>query len=184
MVGLPQQSTRPPLLPSPPTPLTAQSFRPSVPRGQQYPMLGFSRSGQQAPIAPPQVYNLGTTTFSDTPELSVVRGTLLVFNSRASVLFDTGASHSFISSTFASALDLEVDCLGSTLTVDTPIGGLVPLDRVCRNCEIIISDQNLRVDFIIIDMSSFDVILGMDWLSAHRAFIDCFRRRVNFPAPV
>ena len=46
--------------------------------------------------------------------------------------------------------------------MDTPVRGLVPLDRVCRNCEIITSDQNLRVDFIIIDMSSFDVILGMD----------------------
>ena len=98
-----------------------------------------------------------------------------MFNSRASVLFDIGASHSFISSAFASTLGLEVDRLGSTLTVDTPVGGLVPLDRGCRNCEIIISDQNLRVDFIIIDMSSFDVILGMDWLSAYRVFIDCFR---------
>ena len=106
-MGPPQQSARPPLLPSPPAPPTAQSFRPSVPRGQQYPLLGFSRGGQQTPIAPPQVYNLGTATSSDTPEPSVVRGTLLVFNSRASVLFDTGASHSFI------------------------IGGLVPLDRVC-----------------------------------------------------
>ena len=77
-----------------------------------------------------------------------------MFNSRASVLFDTGASHSFISSAFTSALDLEVDRLGSTLTVDTLVGGLVSLGRVCRNCEIIISDQNLRVDFIIIDMTS------------------------------
>ena len=63
----------------------------------------------------------------------MIRGTLLVFNFRATVLFDTGASHSFISSAFASGLGLEVDYLGSTLTVDTPVGGLVPLDRVCQN---------------------------------------------------
>ena len=63
-----------------------------------------------------------------------------MFNSRATVLFNTGASHSFISSTFALALDLEVDRLGSMLTVDAPVKGWVPLDRVCQNCELIISD--------------------------------------------
>ena len=67
--------------------------------------------------------------------------------------------------------------------MDTPIGGLVLLEYVCHNCELIISEQNLRVDFIIIDMSSFNVILGMDWLSAYQAFIDCFLRRVTFLAP-
>ena len=82
-----------------------------------------------------------------------------MFNSRAIILFDTGASHSFISSAFVSALDLEVDHLGSMLTMDTPVGGLVPLDRVCRNCELIISGQHIKVDLIIIDMCSFNVIL-------------------------
>ena len=50
-----------------------------------------------------------------------------MFNSRAIVLFDTRASHSFISSAFASALDLEVDCLGSMLTVDTLVGEFIDI---------------------------------------------------------
>ena len=70
--------------------------------------------------------------------------------------------------------------LASTLLVDTPVGGLVPLDRVCRGCELVIADPNIVFDLIIIDMLSFDVILGIDWLSAYRAFIDCFKRRVTF----
>ena len=97
MVGPPQQSVRPPLLPSSPAPPIAQSFRTSVPRGQQYPLLGFSQGRQQTSTAPPQVYNLGTAVSLDTLEPSVVRGILLVFNSRASIRFDTEASHSFIS---------------------------------------------------------------------------------------
>ena len=98
-------------------------------------MLGSSRGGQQALVALPQVYNLGTAASLDTPKPSMIQG-LLVFNSRASVLFYTGASHSFVASAFVSTLKLEVDRLGSTLTVDTPVGVLVPLDRVCQNCEI------------------------------------------------
>ena len=90
-----------------------------------------------------------------------------MFNSRALVLFDTGASHSFISSAFASALELEVDCLGSMLTVDTPIRELVLLEYLCHNYELIILDRNVRVGFILVDMSTFDMILGMDWLSAY-----------------
>ena len=50
---------------------------------------------------------------------------------------------------------------------DSSIGGFVLLDRVCHNCKLIISDRNFVVDLIIINMPSFDVILGMDWLSAY-----------------
>ncbi|GFY90223.1 hypothetical protein Acr_07g0004200 [Actinidia rufa] len=55
-------------------------------------------------------------------ETSVVRGTLLMFNSWARVLIDTGASHSFIASSFAWALGLEIEVLDSVLMLDTPVG--------------------------------------------------------------
>ncbi|GFS31944.1 hypothetical protein Acr_00g0020100 [Actinidia rufa] len=63
------------------------------------------------------------------PEPSVIRGTFPIFNSWVTVLIDTGASCSFIASAFAFALGLEVDLLDSTLLVDTPVGGVVPLNR-------------------------------------------------------
>ena len=90
-----------------------------------------------------------------------------MFSSRAFVLVDTGASYSFISLSCASSFDLEMSHLTPTLLVDTPIGGLVPLDWVCRGCELVIADRNIAIDLIVIDMLSFDVILGMDWLSAY-----------------
>ena len=113
------------------------------------------------------------------PEPSVIRGTFPVFNSWATVLIDTGASCSFIASTFAFALGLEVDLLDSTLLVDTPVGGVVHLNRVCRGCVLVIADRRIEADLIVMDMSGFDIILGMDWLSSNRAIIDCFRRRVT-----
>ena len=50
---------------------------------------------------------------------------------------------------------------------------------ICQNCELDISGILLTVDLGVVDMSDFDVILGMDWLTAHRVVIDCDCRRVT-----
>ncbi|GFZ12759.1 hypothetical protein Acr_23g0011440 [Actinidia rufa] len=100
-------------------------------------------------------------------DTSAVRGTLLMFNSWARVLIDTGASHSFIASSFASALRLEIEVLDSVLMLDTPVGGRSTLKRVCRSCEVEIADRRFAFDFIVLDMTSFDVILGMVWLTSY-----------------
>ena len=120
---------------------------------------------------------------SQTPESSVVRGTFLLFNSFAKVLFDSGASHSFIATSFVLALGLETEEFDPPLFVNTPLGSRAPLDRICRGCELVILDRCFEFDFIVLGMSEFDLILGMDWLSTYRATIDCFRRRVRICTP-
>ena len=50
------------------------------------------------------------------------------------------------------------------------------VDLICRGCELEISMILLTVDLRVMDMSEFDVILGMDWLTAYRVVIDCERR--------
>ena len=50
---------------------------------------------------------------------------------------------------------------------------------ICHGCELEISGTLLTVVLRIMDMSEFDVILGMDWLTAYRVVIDCERRRVT-----
>ncbi|XP_028104124.1 uncharacterized protein LOC114303178 [Camellia sinensis] len=74
---------------------------------------------------------------------------------------------------------LEVVQLASPLRVDSPVGGTVDLDRGCHDYEIEVVGHRLPSAFVLLDMSSFDVILGMDWLSLYRAVIDCFRQRVT-----
>ena len=66
-----------------------------------------------------------------------------------------------------------------SLKVNYPLGTRVSVDQNCRDCELEISEILLNVDLRVIDMSEFDVILGMDWLSAHRVVIDNDRRRVT-----
>ena len=77
-----------------------------------------------------RVFTLAATTSPPDP---VVRGTFLLFSSWARVLVDTGASHSFIASSFVATLGLETSPLDPPLYVDTPIGGQVMLDRVCES---------------------------------------------------
>ena len=60
-----------------------------------------------------------------------------------------------------------------------PLGIRARIGMICRGCELEISGTLLTVDLRIIDMSKFDVILGMDWLTAYRIVIDCEHRRVT-----
>ena len=96
------------------------------------------------------------------------------------MLFDFGASHSFIAASVMIELGLEVETLEEPLYVSSPLGIRARIRMICRGCELEISGTLLTVDLRIMDMSDlFDVILGMDWLTAYRVVIDCERRRIT-----
>ena len=97
----------------------------------------------------------------------------------ARILFDSSASHSFIVVSCVRELGLEVETLGKSLYVSSPLGTRVSVDLICRGCELEIYKILLTVDPWLMDRSEFDVILGMDWLTAHRVVFDCERRRVT-----
>ena len=97
----------------------------------------------------------------------------------ARILFDPGASHSFIAASYARGLGLEVETLEKLLYASFPLGTRVSVDLICRGYELEISGILLTVDLWVVDISDFDVILGMDWLMAQRVIIDCERKRVT-----
>ena len=76
-------------------------------------------------------------------------------------------------------MGLEVETLEKPLKVNSPLGTRVSVDQICWDCELEISEILLIVDLRVMDMSEFDIILGMDWLTAHRVVIDYDRRRVT-----
>ena len=63
--------------------------------------------------------------------------------------------------------------------MSSPLGTRVSVDLICRGCELEIFGILLTVDMRVIDMSEFDVIIRMDWLTAYRVVIDCERMRVT-----
>ena len=72
-----------------------------------------------------------------------------------------------------------LETLEEPLHVDYPLGIRARIGTICRGCELEISGTLLTVDLRILDMSKFDVILGMDWMTAYRIVIDCERMRVT-----
>ena len=80
-------------------------------------------------------------------------------------------------------LGLEVETLEEPLHVNYLLGTRVNVDQICQGCELEILEILLIVDLRVIDMSESDVILWMDWLTAHRVIIDCDRRRVTAYTP-
>ena len=95
------------------------------------------------------------------------------------MLFDFGASHSFIAASVVRELGLEVETLEEPLYGSSPLGTWVSIYMICQGCELEISRILLIVDLRVMDMSEFDVILGMDWLTAYHVVIDYERRRVT-----
>ena len=115
------------------------------------------------------------TPSAESADQPVIQGTFFLSRLWARVLFDSGASHSFI---VASVL-IEVETLEERLYLSSPLGIRVRIGMICRGCELEISGTLFTVNLRIMDMSEFDVILGMDWLTAYRVVIDCERRRVT-----
>ena len=97
----------------------------------------------------------------------------------ARILFDSSALHSFIAASCLRELGLEVEILENPLYVSSTLGIRVSVDWICRGCELEISRILLTMDLRVIDMSEFNVILGMDWLTTHQVVIYCDHKRVT-----
>ena len=92
----------------------------------------------------------------------MIQGTFLLIRLWARVLFDSSALHSFIAASYVRVLGLEVETLDEPLHVSSPLGTRARIDRICRECELEISGILLTVDLRVMDMSKFEVILGID----------------------
>ena len=147
------------------------------PRSQS---MGRGRGrGPQAGTSEVQGRVYAITPQAKSADQPVIQSTFLLSRLWARVLFDSGASHSFIAASVVIELGLEVEALEEPLYVSSPSGIGARIGMICRGCELEISGTLLTVDLRIMDMSEFDVILGMDWLTAYRVVIDCERRRVT-----
>ncbi|GKA78872.1 putative reverse transcriptase domain-containing protein [Tanacetum coccineum] len=101
---------------------------------------------------------------SRNPDSNVVTGTFLLNNRYASILFDTGADRSFISTAFSSLIDIAPTPLENSYDVELADGKIVGIDTIIRGCTLNFLNHPFNIDLIPIELGSFDVIIGMDWL--------------------
>ena len=95
-------------------------------------------------------------------EPDIVTGTFLLNNYYAYVLFDTGASKSFISTAFRPMIELESSKLKDAYTIELANGELIRTDEVILNCILSLDDHQFKIDLMPVQLGGFDVVVGMD----------------------
>ncbi|GJR29037.1 putative reverse transcriptase domain-containing protein [Tanacetum coccineum] len=118
---------------------------------------------------------------SGNPDANVVTGTFLLNNHYASILFDTGADRSFISTAFSSLINIAPTLLENCYDVELADGKLVRIDTIIRGCTLNFLDHPFNIDLMPVELGSFDVIIGMDWLRRCHAVIVCDEKLVQVP---
>jgi hypothetical protein len=108
----------------------------------------------------------------------VVIGMFLINDSFAVVLFDSGASHSFIPAAYVGKYNLPLALLRCQMIVSSP-GGDMPARQLCPKVNIKIRRVDFVTNLIVLQSKDIDVILGMDWLSKHKVLIDCAKKSVK-----
>ena len=113
----------------------------------------------------------------------MVTGTLSILGHFALTLFDSSSTHSFVSLPFVKQARFVVEPLMHVLSVGILVGvDLVTKNRV-KDGQVVIAGQTIHVDLKVVDMTDFDVKLGMDWLAENFANIDCHKKEVIFTPP-
>ncbi|GKA49454.1 putative reverse transcriptase domain-containing protein, partial [Tanacetum coccineum] len=129
--------------------------------------------------APAKVYvvgNAGTNLDSN-----VVTGTFILNNRYASILFDAGADRSFVSTTFSSLIDITPTTLDHYYVVELADRKIIGINTIIRGCTLNFLNHPFNINLMPVELGSFDVIIGMDWLSKYHALIDCAEKIVCIP---
>ncbi|GJR95186.1 putative reverse transcriptase domain-containing protein [Tanacetum coccineum] len=111
----------------------------------------------------------------------VVTGTFSLNNQFATVLFNSRADFSFISTKFAPLLNVEPCIVNHSYAIEIADGKSVEVDRVIRDCKLELGNSLFTIDLIPLGHGSFDMIVGMDWLSKNKAVIVCHEKVVEIP---
>ncbi|KAF5779194.1 putative nucleotidyltransferase, Ribonuclease H [Helianthus annuus] len=112
---------------------------------------------------------------------NVVTGTFLINNHFASILFDTGADYSFMFVEFKRILGIESSRLEVPYSIELANGKLVESGEVVRNCTLELGERRFSIDLLPIQLGSFNVVVGMGWLSKNKAEVICHEKIIRIP---
>ncbi|GJX84420.1 putative reverse transcriptase domain-containing protein [Tanacetum coccineum] len=129
--------------------------------------------------APAKVYVVGNA--GTNPDSNVITGTFLLNDRYASILFDTGADRSFVSTTFSSLIDITPTTLDHYYDVELADRKIIGINTIIWGCTLNFLDHPFNINLMPVELGSFDVIIGMDWLSKYHAVIDCAEKIVRIP---
>ena len=122
-------------------------------------------------------------TFEDTDAPDVIVGDFTVLDTIVHASIDPGSTHSYVCTNIPNLGNLLRSDTEYDILVTNPLGHSVIVNKVYKDCPIKIREYEFLGDLIELSFREFDVILGMDWLSRHRAIVDCRMKRVTLRTP-
>nr|GFB57895.1 putative reverse transcriptase domain-containing protein [Tanacetum cinerariifolium] len=129
--------------------------------------------------APAKVYAVGRA--GTNPDSNVVTGMFLLNNRYASILFDTVVDRSFVSTALSSRIAITPTTLDHYYDVKLADGRIIGLNSILRGCTLNFLNHPFNIDLILVELGSFDAIIGMDWLAKYHAVILCTEKIVRIP---
>nr|GEV15576.1 hypothetical protein [Tanacetum cinerariifolium] len=112
---------------------------------------------------------------------NVVTGTFLLNNRYARVLFDSGFDKSFVNVNFSRLIDIEPVKVDHSYEVELADGRVVSTNTILRGCALNLVNHLFEINLMPIELGTFDVIIGMDWLILHDVVIVCGKKEVHVP---
>jgi hypothetical protein len=100
----------------------------------------------------------------------------------ATVLFDSGASHSFITDQFVAKHDIPMSFMKTHLLISSP-NGEIKSTHVCPQVNLKIGGMDFQADLVVLTSSGIDLILGIDWLGECDRIILCAKKSVLLNQP-
>ncbi|GJV24478.1 putative reverse transcriptase domain-containing protein [Tanacetum coccineum] len=140
---------------------------------------GNTNQGNNRNRAQGKAFGLGVAEAPQDP--NVVTGTFSLNDHFATVLFDSGANYSFISTKFLPLINMKPSVVSPSYDIEIASGIIVETNKIIRGCRLELEGHTFIIDLIPFGYGSFDVVVGMDWLSKLRAKILCYEKIVQIP---
>ncbi|KAI3510702.1 hypothetical protein L1887_17835 [Cichorium endivia] len=128
-----------------------------------------------------RAFVIGTNEARQEP--GVVTGTFLINHLYATILFDSGSDMSYVSLKFKNLLNHKAIKLNEPYMVEMANGQTDYTYEKLIDCNLTLNDHVFRVDLMPMTIGSFDVIIGMDWMSLHHAELICYEKAIRLPLP-
>lgn len=109
----------------------------------------------------------------------IITGTLSIHSTPRVVLFDSGSATTFLPRAFVDRFGVLIDDLGHDLIMSTPTGATLTTKLCGRGIPIVIQHHTFPTDFVVLSMRKFDAIFNMDWMTRHKAIINCLKKKVQ-----
>ncbi|GJS51907.1 putative reverse transcriptase domain-containing protein [Tanacetum coccineum] len=143
------------------------------------PILKNNNHGNQAGNSRATTRDYVVRNAGKNSDANFVTGMFLLNKHYASILFDIGADRSFVSIVFSSLIDIVPTTLDHDYDVELADGKIIRVNTIIRVCTLNFLNHPFNIDLMPVELGSYDVIIGMDWLVKYHVVIVCDEKMVH-----